>query len=375
VSVPAPLCAKYSAVIVDRDTQTPFINTLPENAISGEWKRILSTVSDSQLEVDLSGGIDSYCCERLDKVDAVRHELAWYREGTQPPVWQGPIYGTKIERGKYIINARDRSEIYRGRPVTVDVLHTSANQIDSALLAKEILAAMEGPDPTGLQIIARPSGILTERQLFAAKYDDGWDAFTNLAQTSVDWSMQGLRMWIGGRETDPNATYGPLGPADWVDDDISTGIDAYGLGTQVIVKAGNNLTAVYPPGPPTNSSPYGWQPRIVSASQITVQAEVDALAKAVWSRINRPEKVIESINFRQRGAVRDFGQRSLGPNCSTFKVPDAIPGSRWSTDFTSLCQESVSGTYRLSTMRVQIDDGHEAAVQPSFEPLGELEPA
>lgn len=69
------------------------------------WTRILSDVSEAEVEIGLTGDSEQTCCQCLAEIEPFCHELHIWRDGEE--VWVGPIEAIRYERERVTIKARD----------------------------------------------------------------------------------------------------------------------------------------------------------------------------------------------------------------------------------------------------------------------------
>lgn len=69
------------------------------------WTRVLSDVSEAEVEIGLTGDSELTCCQCLAEIEPFCHELHIWRDGDE--VWVGPIEAIRYERERVTIKARD----------------------------------------------------------------------------------------------------------------------------------------------------------------------------------------------------------------------------------------------------------------------------
>ncbi len=284
-----------------------------------EWTRELDEFSSARVLINPSGD----CCNRLERVEAWRHELHVFRDGQ--PVWNGPIIQPEWRAGQIEIFAADILAWLDRR-----VPHQSITFGDSDLtdIATWLITDGFEPDDPGHDIYAvGPSGV-TGGRAYTRSVGQTGDHLRDLAETGLDYTAVGSTIIL--LPEDHTGSVGRLTDADFPEE-LVIGQDGSNLITRWIV-AGDEDSGVMAEEGGVDSY-YGLLERYVEQTSIKSQASAISAARSKL-RASVPAPVFI-----------DTEQVTLSPDAAV-DVAKLVPG--WCLDITS------TATCRTVAQRMKI---------------------
>ncbi|MGW4731847.1 hypothetical protein ACWEQC_22235 [Streptomyces shenzhenensis] len=263
------------------------------------------------------------CCNRLQRVEAWRHELHIFRDDS--PVWQGPIIQPEWRAGEVEIFAADILAWLDRR-----VPHDSIAFGDSDLtdIASWLIEDGFAPDDPGHDVhVVGPSRV-TGGRAYTRNIGQTGDHLRDLAETGLDYTAVGSTIIL--LPEDHMGTVGRLTDADFPDG-LVVGQDGSNLVTRWII-AGDEESGVIGEDGGADAY-YGLLERYVEQTSITSNASAIAAARAK-RRTSTPAPLFI-----------DTEEVTLSPDAAV-DVAKLVPG--WCLDITT------TATCRTVTQRMKI---------------------
>ena len=330
-----------------------------EGLIEAEFGAVLDDISTAFVTVTAPAENDGVAGAVLTEwVD----ELVFYRDGNPEPVWIGPIVGTAESLSEFTVRAVDRLGNMGDRraPISHPASRLSIPTVDPHDAALWLLTAAEQQGELGLRLIDPPYA--TTASLISVEVTAGdllFDALTDLARDSIDFTVVGPRLYFGA----PTITLTDLPQLDtrlhWLEDGAAIDTDARSAATEVEVIGGGGAVGYWPPDPEPAS--FLFRPVRLVRENITSVAQLQRIARDAYAAAR--ETVVTVLT-----------DPSLSPE-APVAVEDLIPG-RVLTIHHQRGERELYARQRLVATTVGIQtvvDGHgwalaEMSVQIELEP-------
>lgn len=308
---PTPTTATYRIEVRNRLTgQLNPTCRFVEGLIEAEFGAVLDDISTAYVTITAPSDNDGVAGAQLTEwVD----ELVFYREGNPEPVWLGPIVGSSESMSELTIRAVDRlgSIGDRRSPISHPALGRSAPTVDPHDLALWLLSAAEQQGPLGLRLIDPPYA--STPPLVTADIAAGdllWDALRDLADSAIDFTVMGPRLYFGA----PTIQLTDLPQLDtrlhWLEDGAAIETDARNMATEIEVLGGGGAVAYWPVYPDPVSPLF--RPLRLIRENVTSEAELERIARDAWAQSQSPTTTV-------------LTDPSLSPE-APVAVEDLIPG-------------------------------------------------
>ena len=305
-----PTTATYRIEVRNRETgQINPTCRFVEGLIEAEFGAVLDDISSAFVTITAPENNDGVAGAQLTEwVD----ELVFYRDRNPEPVWVGPIVGSTESMSELTIRAVDRLGNIGDRraPINHPAFAREDPTVDPHDLALWILTAAEQQAPLGLTLIDPPYA--TSAPLVTAEIVAGdllFDALTNLAEDSIDFTVVGPRLYFGA----PTITVPDLPQLDtrihWLEDGAAIDSSAMNMATEIEVVGVGGAVAYWPPVP---ASSFLFRPLRLVRENITSVAQLERIARDAWASAQAP-------------SVTVLTDPSLSPD-APVAVEDLIPG-------------------------------------------------
>lgn len=177
---------------------SPIIAEVPWTALS--CNRALDEMGSGR--VSLAGAtlenVSESCCFALENLAAWRHEIAIWRSSDQSEAdWIGVVTEPEYRWDSVTINARDLFQWFERRLIPVDhdpITDDAATVFET--LANSVL--VEDSSPNISVVVQSYAGVAVERRILATERRKAADVLRELGRTSVDWTMRGRDLVVGG---------------------------------------------------------------------------------------------------------------------------------------------------------------------------------
>jgi hypothetical protein len=302
------------------------------------------------------------CCEIVNGLDPVRHELEIWRSGEA--VWTGPILNVndQHDEGTVEIRALDLSAYFQWRiflhtmkPRGIDLADIFAGYVNYALdkvlppwgLFQEGDPALVGDNP-GIEMIVLPTGVTGDRTVYHHDLKVVGSELEELARTGIDWTMLNRTLLCGGLEItaeggSPYYLRQPLRDEFFI---VPPRVrrTADGMVTYAWMRANGVRASVGGPDPSDGLL----LERVLDEYSIEDQTSAEAAVQGYYDRAHEPSVYVE-------------GGDRLAPSCP-IEMNELVPGARVQVDLREGCLpyhgllrlEDVSGTWTAEGEDVRI---------------------
>lgn len=186
-------CGDYRAFIQDRGGGTVRAELIWSSI---HLERRLDEVSQSSVTVGSEGLADEACCHLLSTLIPWRYELSVWRDGNEE--WVGPIIEATYTHDTVKVIARDLFFWFERRELPFDRTF-SGTDLATIFLTYATDALSEDNSPN-ISFAPAATGVLGDRQVFAAQKVRAADELRELARSGLDFCAIGRQIRIGGRE-------------------------------------------------------------------------------------------------------------------------------------------------------------------------------
>lgn len=288
----------YDARLVRRvPLEAPRVLGEPD-LLAGSWERLISATSTATALVEVCGHE-----ELLARAEEWLVELELWRDGGL--AWAGPVRAvtpTDEDGGATaVVAAEDVSAWWSVTPIDVDLVYRDAD------LATILVDLARRATTTGLEVDARPTGIVGDRTYAALDLRMVADEVEELARTGCDWTVTGRQLWIGGQEIAPGRRLVEPLTADSFRAP-PRGRRPGGWATEVLVRGSAVTGRAGGPDPGTGVRVVV----VVDAQTIEDQGSADAAAATTLDRLQHPPLVLD-------------GDAELAPGAG-IEADELIPG-------------------------------------------------
>src|SRR3990172_3806524 len=300
------------------------------------WTRRPNEASTATVTIPVRGTDLRACCEGANRIEALRTEIIIERDGIA--VWQGWLIRDAIfSRDTIIVNAHDILAWTERR--TLKTNHVDVG-VDLTTIALSYFADINSAGDLPFEISSMLSGVTADRTVLASEDKFASEALSELYSTGIDITVVAGAIILGP----DTATCGPLHLRDTdIDGSPEIKLDGDQRATRVVVRGGNGIRSVYPPGPPTVC--FHAADFVSSDEQILDKSSADNRAQELFERLSSSYPYF--LTIPQGSALRPS---------APVHINALVPGNLVQFYSQALCIE-IGQAFRLTALDVEAAAG------------------